>query len=460
MGRRARSRRAVLRAALGAAAAGLTACALPGSRSAPERRASGLPTPEPTGLSGAITVSYADELGKKPAYVAEAVTALGRAHPLATVRIDRHQMPAGAFYTGLRATLTTGAGPDVFHVGGDKIGELADAGLIAPLDDFLQGWPDWRYYPPSVVSSVTYRGRVWALPYGLDTRFLYLRRDLCEQAGLPAAWLPHTPEEILEAARSIKRERPDVIPYVLYAGPAGDTGTVHHGFLPLLRAYGGTLQDGNGRWIGDSISIRRALAFYARAYLVDRVVPPELLTMPLPWMTMRERFGQGQVGILFEGGWVYGSWLARDRADTEQHIAYLLHPAADDGEPFTIGGPGTCWFINASSAHKELAWAFIAAWNSADIVGRLNAEDPHPVARADAVRVSVYQRQRFLVAATDSLAHAYFPPVDGGYPKVVAAIQAATARVASGELTPEAAAARYADDLRQTLGPDRVVTYI
>ena len=461
-----RSRRALIRhALLGGAGGLLLAC---GGRDGEPRTAVDPPrggaapvTPTPgTGrtVAGSITVAYADELGKKPPYVAEAATAVMRDHPGASVTIRQSNVSGSEFFELLLAQMRAGDVPDVIHIGGDRIGELADAGLIAPLDAYVRSWADWQYYSPTVREGVTYQNQVWAIPYGLDTRFLYYRRDIFEQAGLGANWQPKNLAEVLAAAVQVRQARKDVMPYALYAGPNGGTGSANHGFLPLLHAYGGALKDQRGNWIGNSPAVRKALAFYAAAYLGERVVPPEVYTTPRSWVGLREALGDGRLAILFEGGWVYGGWASRDRAATEKNVGYLLFPTETGGPSFTIGGPGTCWLIAAGSENKDLAWEFIVAFNSQETVGRLNAEDPHPVARVDAVRIPEYRSDKFLVDSTESLRRAHFPPPDADYGKVASAIQMATLRVATGEQSPEQAAARFAADLRETIGPNKVVT--
>lgn len=415
-------------------------------------------TPVGRGLTGSIVISYADELGKKPRYVEQAAASLRDAHAAATVTVDLQKVNGNEFYEGTLRRLLAGERADVLHLPGDRIGELADAGLIAPLDDRLEQWPDWRYYPPWVRAGVTYQGRVWAVPYGLDTRFLYFRRDLFERAGLPGQWQPQNVEEILSAAAQVKARVGGVTPYALYGGAAGGTGTANHGFVPLVWAYGGELIDAKGRWIGDSPAIRKALGYYARAYGALGVAPDELLTLPRAWPVMRDRLGQGSAALLFEGGWVYGGWTEKDRAGTEKQVGYLLHPTERGGQSFTIGGSGTCWFIAAQSGAPDLAWEYIKAFNNRETVARLNAEDPHPVARVDAVRVPEFSRDPFLVYSTNSLERARFVPPDANYGKVVTAMQVATQRVATGEQAPEQAAGRYAEDLAALLGGDRVVT--
>lgn len=408
-------------------------------------------------VSGTITVSYPDEAGLKPKYVEQAAAAVKAQFSGADVKIDLQKIGDDDYYTKLLLALDSNDAPDVFHVGGSLIGELADASYIEPLDDYVSQWPDWSQYPDAVRSGVTYKDSVWAIPYGLDMRWLYYRKDDLQKAGLPADWQPANVQGILDAAAAVKAaNEPNVLPYALYAGPAGSSGTADHAFVPLLWAYGGELQDKDGKWIGDSPATRKVMAYYQKAY--DGLSPKEILTETKPWTAMREKLGNGQLALLFEGGWVYGGWASADKAATEKNVGYTLHPTESGGPSFTIGGPGTCWYISARSANKQGAWEFIKAFNTAEIVGKLNAEDPHPVARADAAKVPEFASSPYLVASTEALAKAKFTSPDPAYSKVIEAIQKATARVAAGELGPDDAAKRYTDDLTQALGADNVTS--
>ncbi len=408
-------------------------------------------------VSGTITVSYPDELGLKPPYVQKAIDDLKAKYPNLEVKHDLQKVASGDYYTKLLLALSAGDVPDVIHVGGDRIGELADAGYIAPLDDYTKQWEDWKNYPDAVKNGTTYQGKVWAISYGLDTRWLYARRDVLDKAGLGQNWQPTKVDDILTAAQAVKSKVSGVLPYALYAGPAGDTGTANHAFIPLLWAYGGDLQDKSGKWIGESPAVRKALAYYAKAYSTE-LSPKEILTTTKPWTAMREKEGNGQLALLFEGGWVYGGWATKDKAGTEKNVAYMLHPTESGGPSFTIGGPGTCWYITAKSKNKDAAWEFIKAWNNKDTVAKLNVADPHPVARTDSADVTEFKAEKYLVDSTESLKKARFTPVDAEFGKVIGAIQKATSRAASGEASPADAAKRYTDDLKQALGADKVVT--
>lgn len=406
-------------------------------------------------LSGSITVSYPDQAGYKPKYVNQAADAVQKDNPGATVKVDLQQIGDDDYYTKLLLALDSGSGPDVFHYGGSAAGELSEAGYLEPLDSYLASWPDWaKYYPASVQSSVQYKGKTWCVPYGLDTRFLYYRKDIFKASGLPEDWQPANVAGILDAADQIKKNDAKVIPYALYAGQAGSSGTSDHAFVPLVWAFGGDMINKDGKWIASSTAINKAFDYYARAFQTDKVVPQAILTTTKPWTAMRQSLGDGGLGLLFEGGWVYGGWQSKDAAGTEANVGYLLFPTESGGPSFTIGGPGTCWYINAASKNKDLAFAFIKAFNTKDIVSALNVEDPHPVARTDAAETPAFQSKKFLLDSTASLAHAKFIPPDPNYSKVITAVQTATGLVADGELSAADGAKRYASELKSAVGAD------
>jgi multiple sugar transport system substrate-binding protein len=407
--------------------------------------------------TGTVNVTYPDQAGFKPKYVEQAAAAVKSQFSGVNVKIDLQKIDDDSFYTKLLLRLSSGDVPDVFHVAGTSIGELADAGYIEPLDSYVGAWSDWSQYPDAVKAGVTYNGKVYAIPYGLDMRWLYYRKDDLQKAGLPADWQPANVQGILDAAAAVKAASPSVLPYALYAGPAGSSGTANHAFVPLLWAYGGQLQDSSGKWIGDSPATRKVMAYYAKAY-GSGLSPKTIITATQPWVAMRQKLGNGQLALLFEGGWVYGGWDSANKAGTEQNVGYVLHPSETGGPSFTVGGPGTCWYIAAKSKNKQAAWEFIKAMNSAQIVGSLNAEDPHPVARADAAAVPAFASSKYLVDSTAALKNAKFTAPTADYAKVILAIQTATARVASGALSADAASQRYTDDLKQQVGADKVTT--
>src|SRR5205085_10984622 len=137
------SRRTFLRVA---AATGLVVACAPAAQPSTSPAASGSAGTKT--LTGTITVSYPDELGVKPKYVDQAAQAVMSARSGTKVNVDLQKIDSGTYYTKLLLSLQGGTDvPDVIHVGGDRIGELADAGYIEPLDTYVNAWEDWTQYP-------------------------------------------------------------------------------------------------------------------------------------------------------------------------------------------------------------------------------------------------------------------------------------------------------------------------
>src|SRR5690606_21945480 len=107
-------------------------------------------------------------------------------------------------------------------------------------------------------------GVQYGIPSGTDGRVIYFRKDLFEQAGLPTDWQPTSWNDILDAARTIQSELPDVVPMQLNAA-TGDEATTLQGFVPILLGANGDLYTDDA-WQGDTPQLREALDFYATVY--------------------------------------------------------------------------------------------------------------------------------------------------------------------------------------------------
>jgi len=406
-------------------------------------------------VSGKITVGFeaGDEL--LATLAEQAAQAVKAANP--GVEIEIKPGAPGNYLTQLVLALSSGGGPDLFFTTGLGIAEFSEPGLIEPLDAYLAEWEDWAQYPENVRAAISYRDSFWALPYAIDTHFLYYRRDLFEQAGLSRDWQPATTDEILEAARALKELGDDIIPYGLYAGANGGNSTAVRGFLPLLHAYGGALTDETGKWIIESCPISNALGYYETAYQTDETVPQDAMTAPDPAGMLREGVLAGEVGMLYDGSWVYGGWAADDMETTSSEIGFALFPMADGGAPFAVGGVGNSWYINAKSANKDLAWEFMKAANSKEAHVQFNSLDPHIPPRADAAADPTFQSNPFFKAMVETVSVLVTAKPDPAFRQLIGVIQNATGIVAAGEVPADEAATRYGDEMARILGEENVV---
>jgi len=64
------------------------------------------------------------------------------------------------------------------------------AGLLAPIDDLFDKWPDKDQFIPSTIKALTLDGKLYGVPYNTNVRVLLYRKDLFEKYGLtpPKTW--------------------------------------------------------------------------------------------------------------------------------------------------------------------------------------------------------------------------------------------------------------------------------
>ena len=406
-----------------------------------------------------LRVWYPDEAGIKPKYIAQAAEAFEKDFPNVNLEIKRFRMPPGDFKTKLLLALASNEGPDVILFSGySNIGEFAEADYIIPLDKYVNKWADWSQYPKNVKDGVTYEGHVYAIPYGLDMRWLYYNKNIFRSVGLPVPWQPQNWNDIINAAIVIKEREPSVIPYVLYAGVAGSGGTMDQGFLPLFYGAGGKFYDSKThKWIVDSPAYREALEYYREVFLTYKLVPQEVMTLPKPWTTMRRKIAEGGLGILYEGGWVYGGFVQKlGLKKTQETIGYAMMPSKNGKPFFTIGGSGTVWYINSQSKHPDLAWEFIKRFNTKEIVAKINLEEAHPVARMDSANLPEFKSQKYLVDSTEALKYAKYEPMRPDFSRIIYRVQLLTGAVASGRKTIEEAMKDYINEVKGDVGANNV----
>ena len=122
-----------------------------------------------------------------------------------------------------------GGGADIMWIDGFWVPEFAEAGYLRPIDDIVAQIPAWKYYYDSMKTMGRYKGKTYLIPAGTDVRMIYYNKELFKKAGLPVPWQPRSWEDILEAARTIKKKLPGVIPIQLNAGTEMGEATTMQG---------------------------------------------------------------------------------------------------------------------------------------------------------------------------------------------------------------------------------------
>jgi multiple sugar transport system substrate-binding protein len=178
------------------------------------------------------------------------------------------------------------------------------------LNDRLQATSWWPNYVESVKSEGAIDGQVYAPSNGVNTNALIFDKTVFAKAGLPADWKPKTWNDVLDAARAIKKSDPNVWPlWVLGGTAAGTSGAVLGPANFISGSVDPVIHDTkNDTWVVDSKGIREALGFYKTASSEGLLAPAsQLLNSNGPGI-VGGFFPKHQIGIALGGNYVPLIW--------------------------------------------------------------------------------------------------------------------------------------------------------
>ncbi len=122
----------------------------------------------------------------------------------AGVKVQRELMTDDSFIDKARINFSAGSGAyDITFVNETYAVDFASKGWLIPLDKYIQKYEDEFHFsdiPQALWDSVTYQGKIYAIPVVTNTLFFFYRDDLFKQAGLQP---PKTLEEYTEVAAKL-----------------------------------------------------------------------------------------------------------------------------------------------------------------------------------------------------------------------------------------------------------------
>jgi ABC-type glycerol-3-phosphate transport system substrate-binding protein len=327
------------------------------------------------------------------------------------------------------------ADPDVLQLDVIWTPEFAAAGWILPLDRFA---PDTRDFFPAPLAADRWRGRLFAVPWFVDTGMLYWRTDL-----VPSA--PQTFDELVADAR--RATRASGVPYGLVWQGARYEGLVTV-FLEHLVGFGGRIMDDDGRIVVDSPAAVRALTFMHDC-ITSGVVPRAVLT----WQEEQTRFAFEDGRAVFLRNWPYAAALFDQPGESAVAGRFGVAPMPHDGGPSAAALGGAQLAINARSRQPEAAWQLVRFLTAPEqMLERARVAGQFPARR------SLYDDPRLAAALPVPPAevrriidHAVPRPVTPVYTELSGILQIHLHRALTDQETPADALARAAREMRAVL---------
>jgi multiple sugar transport system substrate-binding protein len=201
---------------------------------------------------------------------------------------------------------------------------------------------------PGIVDSNQVDGHLWGLPWYVDTRLLFYRRDILTRAGHPQP--PRTWDEWRDTMAAVKRVvGPDADAIVL---PSNEWAPV----VILALQQDAELLTGDaecGHF--DGPGFRKALAFYL-AMFEDGFASA---TTGAEIANLYQEFANGRFAMYISGPWNLGEFTSRLPPELQDAWATAPMPSPDRRYPGVSLAGGASLAIRRTSAHQDAAWKLI-----------------------------------------------------------------------------------------------------
>jgi multiple sugar transport system substrate-binding protein len=266
------------------------------------------------------------------------------------IRVEVQQIPWSAAHEKLLTAFVGRSTPDLAQLGNTWVAEFAALRALEPLNPWLASSTDVdsEVYFEGIWDTNLIDGVAYGVPWYVDTRVLFYRRDILERAGyttMPATW-----GEWREAMEATKR----------LVGP--DRFAV---FLPVnewtqpailgLQAGSPLLANDATEGAFAAPAFRRAFAFYVdlfRAGLAPPVANNEIANV-------YQEFARGYFAMYITGPWNLGEFRRRLPPGLQDSWATAPLPGPEASSPGVSLAGGSSLVIFRGSEEKAAAWQLV-----------------------------------------------------------------------------------------------------
>ncbi|HZB49452.1 MAG TPA: sugar ABC transporter substrate-binding protein [Mycobacteriales bacterium] len=286
--------------------------------------------------TGEITVWAMGAEGEKLPTLAKEFEA---ANPGVTVKIT--PVPWDAAHDKIATAIAGRQTPDVSMLGTTWMGEFTKTGALDPTPSEI----DKSQFFPGAWDTTVVNGTAYGVPWYVETRLIFYRKDLAEKAGLepPTSW------DSLKAFAEGMQQKAGA-KWGIYLQPGG-TGSWQTMMPFAWQAGAQEVSDDGKTFTLDSPEMAKALDYYKSFF--DAGLSPKA---PLQGNALEQGFVNGTIGSFVSGPWHVG--LVRDLggAGFMDKVGLAQMPKEQTGTSF-IGGSDLAVFKD--SKNRDSAWKFV-----------------------------------------------------------------------------------------------------
>ena len=230
-----------------------------------------------------------------------------------------------------------GKGPDIVIWAHDKVGEWADAGLIAPVevaDEYAN-----KFFPKAW-QAVRHQQRLWGYPIALETVTLIYNKKLLE--GQPPTQL----SQLSSFNQSIKKKHPDVT--TILWDPRSPYYT-----WGILASGGGYVFGRSGTdYDFKNIGVATPGAVLALSKIIS-LIQSGILPKTCSYSDTEDFMGQGKLAMMISGPWAWSNLIQKG---IDFGLGQIPGVDGNVGRPF-VGVSAA--YLNRSSPNRDLAKEFL-----------------------------------------------------------------------------------------------------
>lgn len=292
-------------------------------------------------------------LGREGEVVKEMVRDFEKEHPEIKVRVQ--QIPWSAAHEKLLTAHVGDVTPDVAQIGNTWVPEFVALHALEPLTSHIAASKTVaaQSYFPGIWETNVLSDTVWGVPWYVDTRLMYYRKDLLEQAGWkkpPTTWADW--RAAMEKIRSTAKR-----------GPAGEQNwsafiPTNEWNLPIilgLQSGSTLLRDGDGRGAFRDPDFHRAFEFYVALYRDG--FAPKFGSNDVA--NLYQEFAKGRFVFYVSGPWQIGEFKNRLPANIQGAWGTAAMPGPKTGVPGVSLAGGASLVVFKKSRQKTAAWQLV-----------------------------------------------------------------------------------------------------
>lgn len=269
-----------------------------------------------------------------------------------TIKVEVQQIPWTAAHEKLLTAYAGESTPDVCQLGNTWLPEFAVLNSLEPLEPFVQrsSFIDLNDIFPGVLKTNILDTILLGIPWYVDTRVIYYRKDILKQAGyneFPTTW-----DEVLKASKTIQRQAnaKNTICYPFFLPTNEWVPAIALG----MQSGGNFLKNKNsqGNFSGEQFTKAFSLMseFYQRDYSPAGM---QLIT------NLYNSFSDGLIAMYITGPWNIGEFTRRIPPELQSEWMTAPLPSMDSLTPGVSLPLGTSLVMFRNSEHEEASWKLI-----------------------------------------------------------------------------------------------------